>query len=163
MQSPDSHNRATTVRCQPSPHTPYLRLSEQPVTPFLLNEGADTADWTLESLVAAAHVGPSAIVRTSQATRLGGFHSFVNAPNQRAPTAHPTTPNCNSWSRLRNRCAKRHASWIYGQGGSGHMACLMAASLTIIGRLGIPLADSERDAPHLPAGDRRCSRHIPAR
>lgn len=160
----------STIQSILSQRMPYLRPSEQKVASFLLYQGAQNADWTLEELAKAADVTPSAIVRMCQAIGFNGFRGFrlrwVSEQSASRvdgrPDLHvfgPTVDALYETARLLSpqdvdRAAQVICSasrvFVYGRGGSGYVARVAASSLTVLGRIAFHLDEYERDSARLP-------------
>lgn len=152
-----------------------MRPAEQKVASLLLYGAGDIEDLRLEALAARAGVSPSAVVRMCHALGFDGFRTFRDRwmlEHSSPPARHPSTHRDHPlWlaieslhqtadlidPRLLAQAGERVRSaatvLVYGQGGSGYLARLTAAALTVTGRLAVALTESETASTQLPVDD----------
>lgn len=161
------------IRSLLSRQLPYLRPSEQKVASFLLYEGAEITDWSLDSLATRAGVSQAAVVRMCQALGYDGFRPFrhdwlldhVGPQSRHQGGGHPLWPalealqetvellDPDALTKAGHTIRTASKVLVYGQGGSGYVARIAAASLTIMGQLAVALGESERNSLQLPVDE----------
>lgn len=167
---------AQSIRALLSLKLADMRPAEQKVASFLLYEGSETGDWRLEELAARVGVSPSAVVRMCHALGLDGFrtfrdrwileHSSPNFLHDSIRREHPLWIAIESLHqtihlldptlliRAGELVHSAQTVMVYGQGGSGSLARLTAAALTVTGRLSIALTESETASYRLPVDEK---------
>lgn len=155
---------------------PEMRPAEQKVASFLLYEGGDTAKWRLEALAARAGVSPSAVVRMCHALGFDGFRTFRDRwilEHSRPPSDDESVRrNHPLWTAIESLLQtselidpslfiqagelvrSAETVLVYGHGGSGNLARLTAAALTVIGRLAVAITESETTSSQLPVDEK---------